>query len=55
MRSTVRENANSTLWFAVCIPTKTATPSTMPAIVSIVRSTCLRKYGQLMSLSRIIA
>ena len=35
-------------------PTNTATPSTMPAIVSIVRSTCLRKYGQLISRSRII-
>ena len=29
--------------FAVCIPTKTATPRTMPAVVSAVRSTCLRK------------
>ena len=40
--------------FAVCMPTNTATPSTMPAVVSSVRSTCLRKYGQLMSRSRII-
>ena len=30
MRSTVCENANSTLWLAVCMPTNTATPSTMP-------------------------
>ena len=37
----------STLWLAVCMPTNTATPSTMPAVVSSVRSTCLRKYGQL--------
>ena len=40
--------------FAVCMPTNTATPSTMPAVVSSVRSTCLRKYGQLISRSRII-
>src|SRR5690348_14300790 len=32
------------------MPTKTATPSTMPAVVSSVRRTCLRKYGQLISL-----
>ena len=55
MRSTVCEKANSTLWFAVCMPTNTATPSTMPAVVSSVRSTCLRKYGQLIRRSRIIA
>ena len=43
----------STLWFAVCMPTNTATPSTMPAVVSSVRRTCLRKYGQLIRRSRI--
>src|SRR4029077_9951314 len=36
------------------MPTNTATPSTMPAVVSAVRSTCLRKYGQLIRRSRII-
>ena len=35
------------------MPTNTATPSTMPAVVSSVRRTCLRKYGQLISRSRI--
>src|SRR4051812_6507109 len=37
------------------MPTNTATPSTIPAVVSIVRRTCLRKYGQLIRRSRIIA
>ena len=55
MRSTVRENAKRTLWFAVCMPTNTATPSTMPAVVSSDRSTCFRKYGQLISLRRIMS
>src|SRR6185436_3354808 len=36
------------------MPTKTATPRTMPAVVSAVRSTWRRKYGQLISRSRII-
>src|ERR1700694_4892689 len=35
------------------MPTKTATPRTMPAVVRIVRSACFRKYGQLINLRRI--
>src|SRR5213080_4144040 len=35
------------------MPTNTATPSTMPAVVRIVRSTWRRKYGQEISRSRI--
>ena len=53
MRSTVCVNANSTLWLAVCMPTNTATPRTMPAVVSSDRSRCLRTYGQLIRRSRI--
>jgi hypothetical protein len=52
--STVRVKALRTLWFAVCIPTNTATPSTMPAIVSSVRSLCLRTYCQVISRSSLI-
>ncbi len=55
MRSTVRENASSTLLFALFIPTNTATPKTMPATVRIVLSTCLRMYGHVISRSRIMA
>ena len=36
------------------MPTNTATPSTMPAVVSTVRRMCLRKYGQLIRRSRIM-
>src|SRR5829696_6216890 len=55
IRSTVREKANSTLWLAVCMPTNTATPNTIPAIVSAVRRRWRRKYGQLIRRSRIMA
>src|SRR5580693_10117369 len=54
MRSTVWRNANRTDWLAVCIPTNTATPNTIPARVSNHRNACLRMYGQLISLSRIM-
>ncbi len=54
IRSTVLLNAKRTLWFAVCMPTNTATPRTIPAIVRSVRTTCLRKYGQLINRSRIM-
>ncbi len=54
-RSTVWCSAKSTDWFAVCMPRNTPTPRTMPAVVRIVRTRCLRVYGQLISRSRIIA
>src|SRR5580700_8140370 len=36
------------------MPTNTATPSTIPAMVSSQRGRCCRTYGQLMSFSRIM-
>src|SRR5580698_5934446 len=37
------------------MPTNTATPSTIPAMVSNQRGRCWRTYGQLMSFSRIMS